>query len=37
MYTRLHQAHIWIMGWLQDRDVEQWERERMQKKFRAAA
>ena len=37
LYARLHQAHIWIMGWLQDKDVEQWDRQRLQKNIRAAA
>lgn len=26
MYARLHQAHVWIMNWLQDREVERNER-----------
>jgi len=26
MYARLHQAHVWIMNWLQDLEVERHER-----------
>ena len=37
MYSRLHQAHIWIMGWMQDREVEQWERSRMKKNLKKVA
>ena len=37
LYARLHQAHIWIMNWMQDKDAEQWDRQRLQKNLRAAA
>ena len=37
MYARLHQAHVWIMGWLQDQEVLQHEQATKAKYLRIAA
>jgi len=37
MYARLHQAHVWIMGWLQDQEVLRHEHATKAKYLRAAA
>ena len=35
LYTRLHQSHIWLMGWLQDQDDD--VRARVRERVRAVA
>jgi hypothetical protein len=37
MYARLHQAHVWIMGWLQDQEVARHEQATSKKYLRVAA
>lgn len=37
MYNRLHQAQVWIMGWLQDQEVLRHEHEKKAKYIRAVA
>ena len=37
LYSRLHQAHVWIMGWLQDQEVLRHERAQNAKFLRVAA
>ena len=37
LYSRVHGAHVWLMNWMQDQEVERWEKQRRANKFRLAA